>query len=238
MSAEEPLSVISFANPALDRSIGGIPIPSLTLIEGTNDSGKSVLSQQTAFGALKTGLKVRYLTTENTFTSLVSQMDSLSYTVNSEVQRGQFKVTELHTQGTPWSPEVATIYLTVMSRFLEEDRRSKLEIIDSLTSVVSQASSDEILRFFSELRDFVDKDRRCVIVTLHPYAFDPALLIRIRSMCDGHLVLSIKEMRGKVVRSLEVAKMRGATMRSSGLMTFDVDPAFGIRITPLTSAKG
>ena len=218
--------------------MGGIPIPSLTLIEGPNDAGKSVLSQQTAFGALTMGLGVRYITTENTFGTLVKQMDSLSFTVYKKVLNGRFRITELHTQGIPWNSDMASIYLSTAAQFIGDCQKEKLIIIDSLTSIVTQAAPDSIVRFFSEMRDAVDKKNKCVAITLHPYAFPPDLLTRIRSMCDGHFVLSIKEIRGKVVRTLEVAKLRGATMRSAGLVTFDVDPAFGIRITPLTSAKG
>lgn len=218
--------------------MGGIPIPSLTLMEGPNDAGKSVLSQQTAFGALTLGLNVRYITTENTFSTLIKQMDSLSFTVFKKVLNGKFRITELHTEGLPWNTEMAAIYLSTAAQFISDCEKDKLIIIDSLTSIVTQARPDEIVRFFSDMREVVDKKNKCIVITLHPYAFPPDLLTRVRSMCDGHFVLSIKEMRGKVVRTLEVAKLRGATMRSAGLVTFDVDPAFGIRITPLTSAKG
>lgn len=238
MLAQNQAAVINFANPALDRVMGGIPIPSLTLIEAPNDAGKSVLSQQTAFGALAHDFTVRYITTENTFGTLVKQMDSLSFTVYKKVIGGKFRITELHTEGIPWNTETAAIYLNAASQFIFDCQTEKLIIIDSLTSFVSQASSDEIVKFFSEMREIVDKKNKCVVITLHPYAFPPDLLTRVRSMCDGHFILSIKEIRGKVVRTLEVAKLRGATMRSAGIVTFDVDPAFGIRITPLTSARG
>ncbi len=236
--ADDVPSIIKFANPALDREIGGMPVPSLTLIEGPNDAGKSVVSQQLAFGGLQAGLTVRYITTENTFTSLMEHMESLAFSVTRKLIEGRFKITILHTQGLPWDAELAGLYLGLMSRFIIEDRTSKLLIVDSLTPVAAQASEDSVLKFFSELRNSMFKNRRCIVVTLHPYALTQDVLVRIRSMCDGHFNLSIKEARNKLARSLEVSKLRGAKMKSIGLLTFDVEPELGIKITPLTSAKG
>jgi len=231
------VSLINFGNPALDRGIGGVPLPSLMLVEGPNDSGKSVLCQQLAFGATEMGLSVRYITTENTFSTLVKQMDELSYNVTKNVISGRFSVTTLHTQGLPWNAALASLYLETMSRFILEDK-STLIVIDSLTSVAAQATPDSVLGFFAGLRDSLDQTNRCIVVTLHPYALVSDLLVRIRSMCDGHLVLSIRESRGKLLKSLEISKLRGAKMKSLGTLTFDVEPDIGIKVSPLTSMKG
>jgi flagellar protein FlaH len=232
------VSAINFGNPALDRGIGGVPLPSLMLVEGPNDSGKSVLCQQLAYGATEMGLSVKYMTTENTFITLVKQMDELSYNVTKKVISGSFSITTLHTQGLPWNAALASLYLETMARFILEDTKSTLIVIDSLTSVAAQATPDSVLKFFAELRTSLDETNRCIVVTLHPYALVSDLLVRIRSMCDGHLVLSIRESRGKLLKSLEVSKLRGAKMKSLGTLTFDVEPDLGIKVSPLTSMKG
>jgi Predicted ATPases involved in biogenesis of archaeal flagella len=49
-------SILSTGNSELDKKIAdGLPLQSLTLIEGENDTGKSVLTQQIIWGALKQG---------------------------------------------------------------------------------------------------------------------------------------------------------------------------------------
>ena len=73
------VKVISTGNVEIDKKLGGgIPVGSMTLIEGESDSGKSVLCQQLIWGSLYDGFQVTLYTTENTVKSFVRQMDSLS----------------------------------------------------------------------------------------------------------------------------------------------------------------
>jgi flagellar protein FlaH len=47
-------SILSSGNSEIDKKLGeGIPLGSLTLIEGENDTGKSVLCQQFIYGGLR-----------------------------------------------------------------------------------------------------------------------------------------------------------------------------------------
>jgi len=79
---QETTSVISTGNSELDKKIAdGLPLQSLTLIEGENDTGKSVLTRQIMYGAMKQGLSVDLFTTENTTKSFVKQMESMSLDV-------------------------------------------------------------------------------------------------------------------------------------------------------------
>ena len=46
--------VISTGNSEIDKKMGGgVPVGSLTLLEGQSDAGKSVLAQQMIWGVLK-----------------------------------------------------------------------------------------------------------------------------------------------------------------------------------------
>lgn len=36
-------NILKLNNPELDRKMGGLPLPSLTLVEGANDSGKTII---------------------------------------------------------------------------------------------------------------------------------------------------------------------------------------------------
>jgi len=48
------------------------------------------------------------------------------------------------------------------------------------------------------------------MITIHPYAFNQDLLIRMRSICDIHFTLTVKEMGEKIVKLLQVPKLKGA----------------------------
>ena len=86
-------SIISTGHPEIDKKLGGgIPIGSLTLIEGQSDAGKSVLCQQMIWGSLNGGFKVLLFTTENTVKSLVSQMESLGLGILDYLLLGRLKI--------------------------------------------------------------------------------------------------------------------------------------------------
>ena len=62
-------------NGELDRKIGVLRTPFLCLIEGPNDSGKSIIAQQYTYGALNLGFRVLYITTETGTKALINSME-------------------------------------------------------------------------------------------------------------------------------------------------------------------
>ena len=61
----------------------------------------------------------------------------------------------------------------------------------------------------------------------HTYALDNDTLVRVRSACDAHLKLTIEKVGDKLVKSLEVAKVRGATQNTGNVVAFEVEPEVG-----------
>jgi flagellar protein FlaH len=236
----EGIETIKTGNEELDRKIGGIPIPSLCLVEGENSSGKSVLVQLMTYGAVKKGLQVHYITTESTITRLIEQMESLSFLVKNYYVSWDLTITMVNTQGLKWNEDMCMFALDILKRFiryLAEMNGRKLIIVDNITQFVSVARERAILEFFSHMREFVDRSRLVLIITVHPYALNQELLIRIRSICDGNFVLGIKEVSGQVIRTLKVSKLRGARKKIDSIIGFTVDPAFGLKIIPISLAK-
>jgi flagellar protein FlaH len=62
-------------------------------------------------------------------------------------------------------------------------------------------------------------------------------IVRLRSMCDAHLRLRIEEVGDKLVKVLEVAKVRGAAKATGNIVSFNVEPGMGMRIIPVSKAK-
>ncbi|MCK5140490.1 MAG: flagellar accessory protein FlaH, partial [Thermodesulfovibrionia bacterium] len=60
---------------------------------------------------------------------------------------------------------------------------------------------------------------------------------RIRSICDAHLHLKIEEAGNQLIKMIEVAKIRGAQKSTGNIISFDVDPGFGLRIIPISKAQ-
>jgi len=226
------VGIISTGNPEIDKRLGGgIPIGSLTLIEGQSDAGKSVLAQQMIWGSLKSNHKVVLFTTENTVKSLVTQMESLGLGILDYLLLGWLKIYPLQ----PTKTDLSACFDTLI------DSMSKLEdyhlvVIDSLTPVIAYTSLSEVLSYFERCKNLCDGGRT-VINIAHSFAFNEEILIRIRSMCDAHLRLGIEELGDKLLKYIEVAKVRGADKGTGNILSFDVEPGIGMKILPLSRAK-
>ena len=87
---EKKKKLLSTGNTEIDKKMAdGLPVHSLNLIEGANDTGKSVLTQQITWGGLNQGHTFAIFTTENTIKSFLSQMESLSTSASAGRTRGR-----------------------------------------------------------------------------------------------------------------------------------------------------
>lgn len=226
---------ISCGNIEIDKKLGGgIPRGSLILIEGQSDSGKSVLSQQMIWGSLNHGCKVTLFSTENTVKSLINQMKSLNLDVLDYLLLGYFKVYPV--QLMKGDRVLLEQSLRILSAAIKAESDCDLVIIDSLTPFVTHSPLEETIAFFEDCKYFCNEDLTIVTV-IHSYAFDRSTIIRLSSMCDAHLCLRTTEVGDKIVRELEVAKVRGASKTTGNIITFEVEPGWGMRILPISKAK-
>src|SRR5271157_3046142 len=113
--------IISTGNTELDKKIAdGLPMESLTLIEGENDTGKSVLTQQIIWGAMHQGLSVDLFTTENTSKSFIKQMESMSLDISDYFAWGYLKVFPLHVVGFEWKKEEMVNILAKLINYIQQ----------------------------------------------------------------------------------------------------------------------
>ena len=232
----EDRHILSTGNSELDKKIAdGLPLESLTLIEGENDTGKSVLTQQIIWGALKQGHSVDLFTTESTSKSFLKQMESMSLDISDYFAWGYLKVFPLHVVGFEWKKEEMT---GILARLIMHIQQSKADvvIIDSLTLFTEYAETDAILTFFTNCKSLIDSGKT-ILVTLHTYAFEEDTLVRIRSICDAHLNMKKALVGSKYVMVMEVIKVRGARKTTGNLVSFEVHPGYGMKIIPMSFAK-
>jgi len=217
----------------IDKKIGGgIPEGSLTLIDGQSEAGKSVLVQQFIWGALNTGFKVALYTSENRTPSLLAQMASLSFDVTDFFLLGRLNIYPIPNAFAGTRAE--TVFDTLLGHIASVPDLD-LVVIDSLTAFISHASDQETLDFFSHAKEYCE--HRTLMMTMHSYAVNEQLLMRMRSLCDAHLRLRVEEVGTQLMKALEVCKVRGATKATGNIVNFDIEPHVGIRIIPVTRAK-
>ncbi len=224
---------ISTGNMELDSKMGGgLPFGSLVLIEGSSAAGKSVLTQQIVRGALNERHNVALFTSENTVASMITQMQSIDLDVLDFLLLGRLAVypmalTELGSDAP----------MALLAALRSESHRS-LIVVDSFTSAVTnRQNNQQILRFF-EMCKRMCNDKTTVIITLHSGSITAEMMSPIRSMCDAHLQLRTEQDGQRLVKTLEVTKIRGAAGVTGAIVGFEVEPGWGIRVIPISRARG
>lgn len=210
---------------------GGLPTGSLTLIEGSSGSGKSVLTQQILWGALQDAFTVSIFTSENTVSSLVSQMEKLDLSILDFVLLGRCRIYPMALARLG-----AGAAATLLS-ILKAQKRDVL-IVDSFTSAVMNSSeSTPILQFFEQCKRLCSTGTT-VIVTLHAQGVSDDVLNPLRSMSDVVLKLRVEQDGNRMVKTLEVSKVRGADSVTGAVVGFEVEPGWGMRVIPISKARG
>ena len=233
-SSQEKRRVISTGNSEIDKKMGGgIPAGSLILIEGQSDSGKSVLTQQLMWGSLYDGFNVVLYTTENTIKSFTRQMTSLSLDISDFLLLGKLRIYEIKASRSQLSPSKV---FTLLLADLEDRGGSSLIVVDSLTTFITHSSIEETMTYFEICKHYCDRGMT-VITVVNSYAFGEADLGRVRSMCDAHLSLRNEEIGDRMIKVLEVAKIRGADMQTGNIVSFDVEPMLGMKIIPVSKVS-
>lgn len=234
MPSDRKAPVISTGSREIDDKMGGgVPHGSMTLIEGDSNSGKSVLTQQMSWGSLHEGAKLSLFTTENTIRSLVRQMISLNIDITDYLLLGKLRLFSMEISQS--REEAMGILLQAIQA--EGSGGSGMIFVDALTPCINTSRPEAVLTFFEKCKRLCSNGMTIVIV-VHSHAVDKELLVRITSLCDAHLRLRTEEVGERLIKTMEVSKVRGASKRTGNIISFEVEPGFGMRIIPINKAQG
>lgn len=226
--------VVSTGSEELDNKVGGgIPLGSLTLIEGGSHSGKSVFSQQLLWGSLRDGYRISLFTSENTVKSLMRQMDSLNLNVQTNLLLGHLRIYPMEVSKS--QEEALESLLSAMKA--EANKERDLIFVDALTPFISGSPAGLIISYFEQCKRLCSNGTT-VVTIIHSHAVDQDLLVRIQSLCDAHLRLRTENAGSKLIKIMEVAKIRGASKNTGNIISFEIEPGIGMRIIPISKAQG
>ena len=220
--------------PLEKKMSGGLRMGSLCLIEGPSATGKSVISQYIANGAIANNHKVAYFTSQHTPRSLESQASSIAMDWSEAIQSENLVVYPLQPPVTgrdsgPLLEELA----------LELDRiqqKYALIIVDAITNLASTSQEQAIISFFSTCKRLTNMGVTIVLVT-HSVAFNTDLLARTCSLCETHLNLRTGKILDKVIRMVTVVKLDDVDLTRDNEVSFGVEAGLGITIIPYSQAK-
>ena len=227
--------VITVENQVLDGKLGGgIPLGSLSLIEGASSAGKSVLCQQLTYGALLGDRSVAYFTSESTVQALGPQMGSIGLKVSGFLRSGHLGIYPLEELTAVMDPARAMADLV---RDMEQlPSRYRVIVVDAITNLSVYNQEMTVTGFFSACKRLCAAGRTIILVA-HSHAFDEKLLIRLGALCDTHLRMGVEKVGAKLVKWLEVRKIRNANVITGDIINFEVETGLGIRVSPISTVR-
>lgn len=232
------LTLLSTGNTELDNRLGGgIPTPSLLVMEGDNGTGKTALCNQLTYGFTSAGKKVMYVTTESSVRIFLEQAGSISYDLTTPYLKGLLTIFPAHLEGIKWDRKNVNRFMDVFIDFLRKRAEGyDIVVVDSISMLMSYLSLAAIHNLITDLRCLV-RTGKSLIITVHPKMVSDDVARVLTAGSDVYFRLSIAEIGGRAVKVINVVKIRGVPLLAESAIAFDVDPAFGIKIVPLALAK-
>ncbi len=205
---------------------GGLPRNGFVLIEAENALGKSILAQRFAYGAIKNGISVSYVSTELPLVGFLGQMNSLNYDIKEALLKKNMKFASLFS-----SIGEVKFKSNMMLRVLHSKKlfESQVIIIDTLSELLLHSEMDlkdcfDLINFFKKI---VSNDRT-VIFCVDPTFINDRLLNMLRNVSDVYLLMGIKEQFGNVIKELKVKRFSGASSEVEETIPFKVKAGIGI----------
>ena len=228
------VKIVSTSNEEIDVNLGGgLPVPSLMLIEGEHGTGKSAVSAQIIRGMLNGNMKVLCIT-ENTVNDYIKKMKTITFNFSEAFLNNDLTLLSLHVNGTSWSKEQALQLLPSINKYIREHAEEfDCVVIDSLSFVTAYSDMNTVLDFVTSCKYLVSSGMS-VIVTMHPNSIPQEVGLRLKAACDVYFSLRSSRIGDQAVKILNNIKMIGASSPPEASFAFNIDPVFGIKIIPIS----
>jgi len=229
--------IISCGNEEFDRMFGGgIPFPSLMLIEGGHGTGKSVIAAQFMKGLLENKKNVLCIT-ENTVKEYIENMKAITFNFSTPFLQNRLTIMPLHMYGVKWNKEQSQYLLPVIGKYMGNSfKETNVVVIDSMTLLTIFTDTTKILEFFTQCKYLVSSGMS-IILTMHPDDIPADIALRVKGSVDCYLQLAATTIGGKSVKTLKVVKLIGSKEPSEYSFAFEVDMSFGVKIVPISTAN-
>jgi len=229
--------IIPCGNEEFDRMFGGgIPFPSLMLIEGGHGTGKSVIAAQFMKGLLENKKNVLCIT-ENTVKEYIENMKAITFNFSTPFLQNRLTIMPLHMYGVKWNKEQSEYLLPVIGKYMGNSfKETNVVVIDSMTLLTIFTDTTKILEFFTQCKYLVSSGMS-IILTMHPDDIPADIALRVKGSVDCYLKLDATTIGGKSVKTLKVVKLIGSKEPSEYSFAFEVDMSFGVKIVPISTAN-
>ncbi len=215
------------------RMDGGVPLNTVTLIEGASSAGKSVLCQHLTYGALTDGHVTGYFTSDQTAQGLVAQMESIGLEVSASLP-DKLQIYPLPEREEGESPESLLSILAQHLRHLPPE--CDFIVVDAITELAAPCPEGAVIDFFTSCKRLCAQGKT-IALSVDSYAFGSEMFARLGTLCDSYLSLRSEKVREKAVRTLEVRKVNTIELSRDNMISFVVEPNVGMHVIPFSKTK-
>jgi flagellar protein FlaH len=124
----------------------------------------------------------------------------------------------------------------ILNHMVESIEKYDVYVVDSFSLPIEGSKLEDIANFLTTAKRVVDRGKQ-VILTIHPGKLVEPIYVTLKAVADGYIVLKNVEMGGRALKAMDIIKMKGVPTVFDNVITFDVDPAFGIKLVPMALAK-
>ncbi len=218
---------ISTGSDLVDKTLqGGIPLGSVSLVEGPSGSGKGVFCQHLVFGSLMADLLVVYYVSRGTAEDLEERLAILGQDVSMDTESEQHRIYTFD-EIAP-TQKNAKGFLNALESHMQERIVEGVDvvIIDDLTRIVTQAGAGPSVNFFEECKT-ASRRGLTIIAAIHTSAFDHKLLWRFQRLFDAHVSLSLESQsfgnNRSIMNLMEVKKVENTALNKKNTLYFKVN---------------
>ena len=227
---------------ALGEAMGGRIRPgSLVIIEGESGSGKSILTEHLAYGALLFGSQVAYYTTEKSSDEMIYQMESFSMPVRHETITDRLRVYSVRAINN--IEDTLGALKSVMGHIASVPQRFNTVVLDCLTPFLNTVKPSDKLDLFLNFKEICG-GKRSIILVVHSHLLEKSNRSRVFSMSDYYLKISTSNriissgmIDERSLKALEICKLNRVEMQNAETIEFEIKPRVGIQILPFCKVK-
>jgi len=228
---------ISLGNEEVDRQLGGgLPVPSLVMIEGDHGTGKSAIIAQTMYGLMDSKLKVICMI-ENDVTSYIQKMKSITFNFIKPFVRNKISFIPIYIKNAKWTEDnVRKILPVIKEHVIKRMDQFDILVFDSISPIIPSTDNKTILEFITFCKNIVSKNKT-VVISFHSSDLPQSANTAFLGASDVYFKLGSAQVGDKEVRTLKVVKLLGAKDSPESGFAFEVDMIFGIKIVPISMAN-
>ncbi len=204
---------------------GGLPRGSMTLLEGEDGSGKSLISQRILYGLLENGVSVTYISTDLSTKDFIKQMQSLNYDVVKYLLSKQLLFIPVFPITKKLNKPKNLLNRMMGAPHLFENQ---VIIIDSLSVMLEGGKMSPEVKFkFSNFVKKLSGIEKTLIITVASSAVQTEIHQFLTGLFDNDISLKTKIFGTDLKNSITVVKWKRTKGEVNKIIGFKVEPNIG-----------